>query len=201
MTRVSERAKRNSSRSGGIRGGGAWGVSPGAIYVWRSPGPGGMRRSPTLVSEEEKNSCCGIQPEWTTQADYRADFWGGGDNKHTVRVTRRHVTLDTRGTLAFQPSVGIKEQGRRGGFSSVFTDVHVISHEVLPPPQPEFHWSLLTLAVVLQTEPAGQVEDLGVGQVQDWNQRHGRAGLPQERLQTFFKPWWVELEGEGGGGH
>lgn len=52
---------------------------------------------------------------------------------------------------------------------------------------------LLTLAVFLQTEPAGQVEDLGIRQVQDWNQDHRWMGLSQGVSQTFFKSWQAEV--------
>lgn len=43
------------------------------------------------------------------------------------------------------------------------------------------------------------MEDLGVRQVQDWNQGHGRTGLSQSASQTFLKAWQVEVqEGDKG---
>ena len=37
------------------------------------------------------------------------------------------------------------------------------------------------------------MEDLVVGQVQDWDQGHGWTGLAQTASQTFLKPWQVEV--------
>lgn len=54
------------------------------------------------------------------------------------------------------------------------------------------NWSplLLTLATVaLWGEPAGQVQDLWVAQVQDWDRSDGWTRLPQRSRQGFLKPF------------
>ncbi|KAG9336695.1 hypothetical protein JZ751_003043 [Albula glossodonta] len=38
------------------------------------------------------------------------------------------------------------------------------------------------------TEPAGQVQDAGIREIQDWNQHHRWASLVRHVLQTFCKP-------------
>ncbi|TNN35186.1 hypothetical protein EYF80_054648 [Liparis tanakae] len=49
-----------------------------------------------------------------------------------------------------------------------------------------------TTRLALSTEPAGQVQDLGVRQVQDRNQSHGRTGFSQSASQTFLQSWQMK---------
>lgn len=41
------------------------------------------------------------------------------------------------------------------------------------------------------------MEDLGVGQFQDWNQGHGRSGVSERGPQTFLESWQVRGGEEG----